>query len=41
MNAAKHAEDFARKTFVVSNEDYIEVKMCNEGGYVAIFKPLK
>ena len=41
VNAAKHAEDFARKTFVVSNEDYIEVKMCNEGGYVAIFKPLK
>ena len=40
-NAAKHAEDFARKTFVVSNEDNVEVNMSNEGGYVAVFKPLK
>ena len=41
VNAAKHAEDFARKTFVVSNEDNVEVNMSNEGGYVAVFKPLK
>ena len=40
-NAAKHAEDFARKTLVVSNEDNLEVRMCHEGGYVAIFKPVK
>lgn len=41
VNAAKHAEDFARKTFVVSNEDNVEVNMSNEGGYVAVFKPMK
>lgn len=40
-NAAKHAEDFARKTLAVSNEDNLEVRMCHEGGYVAIFKPVK
>ena len=41
VNAAKHAEDFARETLAVSNEDNLEVRMCHEGGYVAIFKPVK
>ena len=40
-NAEKNAEDFALRAFNVTNDDKLNIRMCNEGGYVAVLKPLK
>lgn len=41
VNAEKNAEDFAQVAFEVCNTDKLNIKMCNEGGYVAVIKALK
>lgn len=41
VNAEKNAEDFALRDFKVTNDDKLNIRMCNEGGYVAVLKPLK
>lgn len=41
INAEKNAEDFACRSVVVRNTEKIKIRMCNEGGFVAVLKPLK